>query len=194
MICEYCMSSHDGNFGSGRFCNTKCARGFSTKYKRKEINEKVSSLMKGKKHSNLIPFKKGFDANRRIFDDNDRKRAISIAKYKRDNLYRELEWMYLPRDEKYRRIRKRQDNVCLWCKNNTWRGLDLVLEIDHINGVHDDNREENLRYLCPNCHSQTPTWKNRKRNGPVAESVDMTDSKSVSDKSSNLLVGTNNAK
>ena len=42
MKCENCECKHDGKYGSGRFCSTKCARGFSTKEKRKEINEKVS--------------------------------------------------------------------------------------------------------------------------------------------------------
>jgi hypothetical protein len=49
MICENCNSEHLGEYGSGRFCSIKCARGFSTKNKRKEINEKVSSIMSGRK-------------------------------------------------------------------------------------------------------------------------------------------------
>ena len=39
-----------------------------------------------------------------------------------------------------------------------WRGAALVLTIDHENGDWLDNRLENLRFLCPNCHAQTPTW------------------------------------
>ena len=34
--------------------------------------------------------------------------------------------------------------------------------IDHANGDGSDNRIENLRYLCPNCHSQTPTYRSKK--------------------------------
>jgi len=36
-----------------------------------------------------------------------------------------------------------------------WLGSELTLEIDHMNGRYSDNRPENLRFLCPNCHSQT---------------------------------------
>lgn len=44
--CENCGIGHNGEYGSGRFCSTKCSRGFSTKYKRLEINDKVSKTMK----------------------------------------------------------------------------------------------------------------------------------------------------
>lgn len=42
-----------------------------------------------------------------------------------------------------------------------WNGKPLSLQIDHINGVSNDNRLENLRILCPHCHSQTPTFAGR---------------------------------
>ena len=48
MICNNCECEHDGSYGSGRFCSLKCARGFSTKFKRKEINKKVSLSLIGK--------------------------------------------------------------------------------------------------------------------------------------------------
>jgi hypothetical protein len=41
-ICENCGQEHNGTYASGRFCSSKCSKGFSTKAKRKEINEKVS--------------------------------------------------------------------------------------------------------------------------------------------------------
>jgi len=45
-----------------------------------------------------------------------------------------------------------------------WRGRKIVLELDHVNGCGNDNRLENLRFLCPNCHSQTETFRGRNKN------------------------------
>lgn len=55
------------------------------------------------------------------------------------------------------------ENRCQECGLNAWLGESLTVQIDHINGIHDDYRLENLRMLCPNCHSQTETY--GRRNG-----------------------------
>lgn len=56
---------------------------------------------------------------------------------------------------------------CNICGNNgIWRTKEISLQLDHINGINNDNRIENLRFLCPNCHSQTDTYtgKNTRKN------------------------------
>lgn len=53
---------------------------------------------------------------------------------------------------------------CSKCGIDNWCGETIILDLDHINGDNRDNRLENLRYLCPNCHSQTDTYKGRNKN------------------------------
>lgn len=53
---------------------------------------------------------------------------------------------------------------CSECgQQNSWNNKELVLHLDHINGIGNDHRLENLRFLCPNCHSQTNTYSTNSR-------------------------------
>jgi len=141
MNCENCNNIHDGNYGSGRFCNAKCARGFSTKQKRKEINEKVSKSLKGRKGA-ATPWS---EETRNKISETWIKKAI------------EADFESLSFGTQRKVVIHEQGNKCSKCSIHVWQGQSLPLEIDHINGIRDDNRRENLEALCPNCHSITLT-------------------------------------
>jgi len=80
--------------------------------------------------------------NDEIFKDNSEYSSMVCVKNK---LIKEFNWEYR----------------CSNCKLSEWMGNKIPLEVDHINGIHTDNRIENLRFLCPNCHALTDTYKGK---------------------------------
>lgn len=52
---------------------------------------------------------------------------------------------------------------CICGIKDSWNGSSISLQLDHINGNRKDHRLENLRWLCPNCHSQTNTFCSKNR-------------------------------
>jgi 5-methylcytosine-specific restriction endonuclease McrA len=55
------------------------------------------------------------------------------------------------------------EHKCYKCSNTTWLNQLIPLELEHIDGDHNNNELNNLTLLCPNCHAQTPTYRNKKR-------------------------------
>lgn len=63
------------------------------------------------------------------------------------------------------RLRLLEDGIfshqCSICNLVEWCGMPIPLELDHIDGDNHNNELVNLRLLCPNCHSQTPTYRGK---------------------------------
>jgi predicted HNH restriction endonuclease len=137
MKCENCEKEHEGTYGSGRFCAKECARGFSTKEKRIEINKKVSLKLSNDKYNGLT--KQQF-----IQLEN----AEKHASYEREN---EITTLY---DLSKRTIGKILKRMKLPCSKCGWYVEGVVGDIHHIleqkNGG--GNEHSNLTYVCPNCH------------------------------------------
>ena len=55
----------------------------------------------------------------------------------------------------------RRDRICNKCHNTIWLEQPIPLELHHIDGNHDNNLDENLELLCPNCHALTDNYRGR---------------------------------
>lgn len=66
-----------------------------------------------------------------------------------------------------------KENICEICGITKWLDKPISLELDHINGNNMDHKIENLRILCPNCHSQTATHKGKNKKSALSEKRDV---------------------
>ena len=132
--CENCDNVHDGTYGSGRFCSTKCSRGFSTKAKRTEINEKVSRTLSSDNTSK-----------------DERKSIRSIAKHAAYVRKVEATSILDMSNRTTMKILRRMKLPCFSCG---WFHDDVVGDVHHIIPRKDggSNENTNLTYICPNCH------------------------------------------
>jgi len=157
MLCEYCDKEHDGSYASGRFCDRSCARGFSTRDKRQEINEKVSSKLKLQSHRPSIR-RWTPEAMARA----NAKRAVTWSKKKEERITT-LPWDELSLSDKKLRVLKEQNGKCVNGHKLIWMGKNLTPEFHHKDGNESNNDRNNVEMLCPNCHNITDNYmfKNR---------------------------------
>ena len=92
---------------------------------------------------NFIPFGKTYELIDVLIENSPYKNSNSLKK----RLFRE-------------NIKIKQ---CEECGITEWNGKEIIFELDHVNGDNTNNKIDNLRILCPNCHSQTPTFRNKTR-------------------------------
>lgn len=56
---------------------------------------------------------------------------------------------------------RERGHKCQQCNLTEWQGQPITIELEHVDGDNRNNIRENLKLLCPNCHSQTITWKGK---------------------------------
>lgn len=84
----------------------------------------------------------------------------------RANQWTNVDWDVVPWDDlgackRRERLLKESNYACSQCGFDKKReDGGLILEIDHIDGNHENNSKNNLRILCPNCHALTPNFRN----------------------------------
>jgi Zn finger protein HypA/HybF involved in hydrogenase expression len=112
--------------------------------------------------------KEGYDLSKFEKNSNEYRKSICIGKFSKDNK-KDLSSI-LTENSSYSRghLKKRLvsenilENKCSECSiYDVWNNKPISLQLDHINGIRNDNRIKNLRLLCPNCHSQTHTFSGR---------------------------------
>jgi len=164
MKCENCEKEHDGSYGSGRFCDTKCARGFSTKNKRSEINKKVSKANKGKK------YKRSEKCPTYDLDKWRKKLQITVLK-KQEAIKETLDFEEWPSQLQRNAVFEEQNGNCNKCGLDEWMGEIIPLELEHKDGNNRNNKRENLEFLCCNCHALTTTWRGRNKSNTGKQKV-----------------------
>jgi hypothetical protein len=165
-ICPKCGTTHEK---SGKFCSRSCAnsRTFTAETKDKKRNSNL------KFYSNFTP-----EERKELQAQKDTKFDAYARQLRVQQKNLETSWSRPYEEMRQGSLRKRllheRNHTCEQCGiGNEYNGKPLSLELDHVDGNSNNNKVENLRILCPNCHSQTPTHraKNIKYKRLLKESI-----------------------
>lgn len=141
-LCDYgCKKEAKFQLSNGKWC---CEDSFNKCPSSKNKNSKGLKLShKNSKHP-------GFPKDAYIKGHIARKKNLKEK-------YKALLFENKPDSERRRIVLEEQNGKCL-CGIDKWLDKELVLHLDHIDGNRKNYKRENLRFLCPNCHSQTKTY------------------------------------
>lgn len=165
--CLHCKQLLSYDKRSNKFCDSSCAASY---------NNQLRSPIRGDKPIEVKPKKNGqFKIDPEIRKQRA-KNAVMVRNRLRDEASKERiragDWITLSNRERRLRILHEQNFKCSECGiEQSWNNKKLKFDLDHINGDRFNNSRENLRFLCPNCHSQTDTYKTKNHRGKLGKPV-----------------------
>ena len=152
--CKKCGNDFEPQKGLISFCSLSCR---NSRERTEEIKNKISdSIKKSEKFKQAQIDKVKFT---------DYKKIAEKSKETWNKRILDADFETLSFERLRKRIKLEQNNKCNKCGIDSWNGKPITLELEHKDGNHHNNERENLECLCPNCHSQTDTWRGKnKRN------------------------------
>jgi len=154
--CPKCGKKFDAysKWGEKKFCSRACSNGRTFS---KESRAKTSASLQ--KYNNSLTTEEKrvkFEQAKSKYDYDDMQRRAKETKIMKSwsRPYEEMS-----RDALKKRILHESNYKCECCGISEWQGKPITLEMDHIDGNPQHNNRKNLRILCPNCHSQTHTFR-----------------------------------
>lgn len=162
-ICPKCNTSFEETKSSG-YGRTYCSRSCANSRTHSLITrKKIAKTTKNTWHSKTEEGKqKAIDALR------------SGSKKRTENSIKRLDILtteQLGHNSRKKKVFLEQDEKCNKCNISDWNGIKLTFELEHKDGNKHNNFRENLEVLCPNCHSQTSTWRGRNNKLRVSEGL-----------------------
>lgn len=149
--CKKCNNEFYPTKGLISYCSLKCknSREWSEEDKLKKSNSaKLSNKVKLSNQTRIL--------TKEVIESSNKKRKEF---WDSKLLNEEYESLSLSRLKK--RIILEKGYFCNICNISEWNNNSITLDLDHIDGDNKNNQIKNLRLLCPNCHSQTDTYKGR---------------------------------
>lgn len=146
MKCKECNKPLKGKFAK-KFCSRSCSVTHSNKLRKK-------------KHGNCVQCNKELTFKQSKFCSYECSAEHRIKTHIDRWLYDPDSIKVLPKGIKKHILK---NGECEVCHRKEWMGEKIPIEVDHIDGNSENNRPENLRAICPNCHAQTETYKGANR-------------------------------
>lgn len=143
-----------------KYCSHSCAAHINGlgEIRSNEVKKKISDSLKKGYASGAILGRHGkkFTPEQKAQHSERMKKTIKERRVRR---IKELPFESLSKKERRSIIIGEQSGLCALCGiPSEWNNQPLTLQIDHIDGNNSCDKRSNLRALCPNCHSQQPTW------------------------------------
>ena len=134
------------------FCSKKCSH---SRIHTEETKNKIKNTLK-KYYENNEPM---------IMNEESRRKWLEHFKSTIKERIMSKDFSTLNYESIKKRLFYEQEGKCNKCGITEWLGKPITLELEHKDGNHYNNERNNLELLCPNCHSQTPTFRGKNING-----------------------------